>query len=185
MADPLPIHVNRDHLHDLGTPATFEATESFDIRLINHGEASHVHLHLDDALSEVARLEATNHYVEGEDERFVRVSVQEAGTVRGKLKVSIGYGAETRYVDVIITEPQDEQQSVQIDESLTKPKPMETDESRRIPLNDPVLPVLGLVAAGLLVAIGAALLVRQFVVGVGALAVFAGVIVAIFVLFAE
>jgi len=74
VSDALVVHVNRDELHGLAVPDSFEAGESFDVVLVNHGESTHVHLHLDDALSEQAALEAPNHHVEGGSERRVRVT---------------------------------------------------------------------------------------------------------------
>ncbi len=123
MPDTLPVHLNRQSLHSLEVPASFETDDSFDVRLINHGEPVHVHVHLDDALSEIAAIEATNHYVDADSQRPVGVSLREEGSVLGKLKVATGYGAETRYVDVRVTEPAEEADEVRVDESLAQPQP--------------------------------------------------------------
>ena len=45
--DTLAVHVNRGGLHELEVPDVFETTGTFDLRLINHGQSVHVHLHLD------------------------------------------------------------------------------------------------------------------------------------------
>lgn len=114
-------HVNRTGIHSLEVPDTFETEGSFVVDLRNEGEATHVHLHLDDALSEVARLDAGNHYVAGDSNREVRVYVSPGGEpVRGKLKVVTAYGAETRFVDVSV-EP-GRKGSVAVDPELSKPR---------------------------------------------------------------
>ena len=50
-ADRLPVHLSRSELHAVEAPASFEATGSFDVELVNHDTAVHVHLNLDEALS--------------------------------------------------------------------------------------------------------------------------------------
>ncbi|MFW5956082.1 MAG: DUF7524 family protein [Halorhabdus sp.] len=185
MVESLPIHVNREQLHDLEVPRSFEASGSFDVRLVNHGPSSHVHLHLDDALSSMATIDANNHFVDGNSERFVGVTVREGATGRGKLKVVSGYGAQTRYIDVDLTEPENGSHSVQVDESLAKPQPSDTGGEDALVFERPVIPVLGLAGVALLVAVGAALLLRQFVVAIGAFAVLTGVVVALYLLVSE
>ncbi|WP_181686733.1 DUF7524 family protein [Halorhabdus salina] len=185
MADPLVVHVNREQLHELAVPASYETTGTFDVRLVNHGEASHVHLRLDDALSDIARLDANNHYVDENHERFVTVSVRDGVAQRGKLKVVSGYGATTRYVDIILTEPDEPNGSVTVDESLAHPQPTETEPTDSVFEADPTLPVIGLAGVALVLALAVAVLVKQFVVALGALAVLLGVLVAGYVLVAE
>lgn len=184
MPSPLPVHVNREELHDLAVPESYETTGSFEIRLVNHGEPSHVHLHLDDPLSTAAAIEATNHYVEGDSERRVTVQVREGATIQGSLKVSVGYGATTRYVDVVLTEPPESEQPVAVDESLARPQPTEP-ESTGLLDQGPIVPILALGALAVVVAIGTALVVQDLVVAVGAAAVFLGVAVAVTVLLIE
>lgn len=190
MADDLPVHVNRQDIHSLEVPASFETDGSFDVRLINHGESLHLHVHLDDALSEIAAIEATNHYVEGESQRALRVHVNEEALtttpVRGKLKVASGYGAETRWIDVELAEAEEEDESVRVDESLSKPQPREEPSgSAGTGLERPELPVLGLGLLAVVVAIVAAVVIDNVVVLVGALAVVAGVLVALYFLLAS
>lgn len=179
MPDEVPIHISREELHAVEAPDGFETDGSFDVRLVNHGNSLHVHLHLDDRLSEVARMDATNHYVEGDSERVVRVEVagNRAEDVFGKLKVVSAYGAQTRWVDVEVPTPEDEGGEVQVDESLGKPDPKPAPETGGI-RDRPELLVgaFGLVAlaiAGVSVAVSGSLMVT-----VGALAVFGGVAVA-------
>jgi hypothetical protein len=184
VTDPLPVHLSRKELHSLEVPPSFEAEGGFDVRLINHGESVHVHLHLDDPLSEIADLDAGNHYVEGGSERYVRVDVDssklDGDGHLGKLKVASAYGAETRWVDVRVSEPEPETDTVEVDESLAKPQPRE--ESEETPLEGPTVPVLLLVVFAVLVAGSAVVVFQEPVIALGALAVLGGVAGALFFL---
>ncbi len=179
MPDELPIHISREELHAVEAPAGFETDGSFDVRLVNHGNSLHVHLHLDDRLSRVARMDATNHYVEGDSERVVRVEV--AGNreedVFGKLKVVSAYGAQTRWIDVKVPLPDEGEGEVQVDESLGKPSPDPGPERTGLRDRPEVLVgafgLLALAIAGASVAVSGSLMVTA-----GALAVFGGVVVA-------
>lgn len=185
MPAELPVHVNREELHTIEVQPGFEAGGSFDVRLENHGESVHVHLHLDDGLSRVASIDASNHYVEGEMARVVRVTVDEsaltAEPIRGKLKVAAAYGAETRWVDVELAESEEEDDEVTVDESLAKPSPTEVESEPSL-LGRPEVPVVALGAVALAVALIAALVLSETVVLVGALVVLAGVVVALYFL---
>jgi hypothetical protein len=174
----LAVHVNRDGLHSLDVPASFETGGSFDVRLVNHGEAVHVHLHLDDALAAQGVIDANNHYVKGDSERLVRVDVAEDARGLGKLKVATSYGTETRYVDVDLVEPEDSDGSVQVDESLSKPRPSPEPEGGLV--EDSRLPVVALGGFAILVAIGAVLVVEETAIAVAALGVIAAVAVAVY-----
>lgn len=189
MPDELPVHVSRDELHALEIPASFEATGPFDVVLVNHGTALHIHLHLDDALSEVAAIEAGNHYVEGESRRAVRVDVDTDRLpddgVFGKLKVVSAYGSETRWIDLTLSPPEDSRSSVEVDESLAEPQPREADAGVDSPLRRPEIPVLALGGIALVAAVLAAVVVRDTLVTVGALVVLGGVLVALYVLLSE
>lgn len=180
----LPVHISREQLHSLEVPASFEVEGSFDIRLVNHAEALHVHLHLDDPLSEIAVLDAGNHYIEGESERRVRVDVDTAAIDDephfGKLKVATAYGAETRWIDITVSEPAPETNSVEIDESLSTPQP--TDPPNEPVLGSQQLPVVVLGALAVVVAAVSALVFQAPVVTAGAVVVFAGVVVALLLL---
>jgi hypothetical protein len=179
--DTLAVHVSREELHSLEVPASFETTESFDVRLVNHGESLHVHLHLDDPLSEVAQLDAGNHYVEGDSERYVRVEVDSArldGERLGKLKVASAYGAETRWIDITLSEPDPEANTVQVDESLGTPQPR-TDDDPSIP---PAVPVAAVGGVALLLFAVAATVLDGTAVWLGALVIAGGVLTASFFL---
>lgn len=187
MTDELPVHISREELHALEVPGSFEADGSFSIRLVNHAESLHVHLHLDDPLSEVASIDASNHYVEGESQRLVRIDVETARLdgegVRGKLKVASAYGAETRWIDLRLREPEPEETTVQVDESLSEPQPIQSE-------SEPLVSSPGLLVAGLgivalsIVGVVAITLSDPLIAG-GALVVLAGVVVALFFLFQD
>jgi hypothetical protein len=186
--DTLTVHLNREELHAVEVPPSFEAAGSFDVGLVNHGTSVHAHLHLDDALSEAASIDAANHFIDGESRRAVRVSVDGSGPVSGKLKVASAYGAQTRYVDVDITEPEETERTVEVDDSLSEPQPREvsstSDEGSSFDplLENPELIVLvfGVLAVG--VAAAAALVIDSMLVLGGALVVLLGVLGAMYVL---
>lgn len=157
MSDTLIVHVNRDHLHSLEVPETLEVTGGFDVRLINHGEATHVHLHLDDSVSQLASIDAPNHHLKQHSERRIGVTVSEPGHARGTLKIVTGYGATTRYVDLTVAEPEPVEQSVEVADELTTPKPIADDGDE--PLLDRTTAAGGIgltvvVAAGLAAVVG-------------------------------
>ena len=188
MTDELPVHISREELHALEVPESFQASDSFDVRLINHGESLHIHLHLDDPLSEVATIDAGNHYVERESQRFVRVDVDtdrlDGESQLSKLKVASAYGAETRWIDVEIVEPEETESSVQVDESLAQPQRRPAEE-RSSPVPAPQLLVFGLGVFALIVALVAALLLQETLILLGSLLVLGGVLVALFFLLQE
>lgn len=187
MPDELPVHVSREELHSLEVPESFEATDSFDLQLLNHGESVHLHIHVDDALSAVATVDAGNHHVERESQRYVRVDIDtdklDDEPLYGKLKVASAYGANTRWIDIKVVEPEESEQTVEVDESLAQPQPSESQETG--PLVNPKLLVFGIGAAALLVALTAAVVLQQTVVLLGSLVVLGGVLVALFFLFTE
>ena len=184
MTDELPVHVGREKPRGLEVPGSIDVEGSFDIRFVNHGESVYVHVHLDEGLSDLGSIEAGNHFVEGESQRFIRVDVDTDRLgdepVLGKLKVSSAHGAETRWVDVELHKPEEERESVEVDESLSHPQPEEPEPE---PLVDkPELIVLGLGALALIVAAGAAVVIQNMVVLIGSLLVLGGVLVAMFFL---
>jgi len=122
--DTLPVDVNRTHLHSVEAPDSFTTTGSFDIELENHGEAVHVHVHLDDSLSEVASIDSINHHLRPGAVRRVPVVVhRDDESVSGRLKVASAYGAETRYVDLSLRAVRPTKPPVEVDAALGKPAP--------------------------------------------------------------
>ncbi|MFB6150593.1 MAG: hypothetical protein ABEJ40_02180 [Haloarculaceae archaeon] len=185
--DRLPVHISRQELHGLEVPDSLEVDGSFDVALVNHGTSLHVHLHLDDDLSEVATIDAANHFVDGESERAVRVRVDGDAPVRGRLKVVSAHGAQTRYVDVTVVESEEEEESVEVDESLAQPRsqPATEEPSALVRVaENPELLVLGLGVVALAVAAVASLVMDNVFVLAGALAVLVGVLVAMYFLVA-
>jgi|GEM_PF-223660 len=116
-ATTLQVGLNRADLHSIELPSTFEASESFVIELDNHGEAAHVHLRLDEALSEVASLPTSNHYVRPGATTRVPVSVHDTGPVDGILTIATAYGSQTEDVELTIA-PTAGKRRVEVDDSL-------------------------------------------------------------------
>ncbi len=188
----LLVELNRGELHDVEAPAEFATAEPFSVELRNHGEAVHVHVRADDALSAVARIDADgNLFVERETTRSVPVGVSEVDApVTGTLEIATGYGAESRTVEVTV-EPADDGGSVDVDETLSRPAesdstPDRTPLRRRVAGALPgrrALPVLllGLLAIGVAAAVANA--VDSPLVLLGAGVVVGAVLVALVVLF--
>lgn len=156
MTDTLDVDVNETGLHTLGVADTFDADGPFAVELRNHGEATHVHLNLDDRLSEVARIGATNHYVEAEEARRIDIDIKNPEAwpkdiVRGKLKVVVAHGQQTRYVDVTLDRTRDTG-PVEVDPELSRPQ---TDEETTASSTLRALPVGVLGAVALLLAVAA------------------------------
>lgn len=178
MTDELPVHVNRDGRRELDVPDTIEVTDSFNIRFVNHGEATHVHLNTDDSLSRAVTVDAGNRHVPGSGERRVRIDVETGGLERdavyGTLELSTGYGAEQRVIDVEVRDPEAAQTTVDVDERLSEPP------SGGAGLFDrPELVVLGLAMAAATLATVTAAVVDETVVVVGVSVVVGGVLVAL------
>jgi len=184
-ADRLPVHLSRSELHAVEAPASFEATGSFDVELVNHDTAVHVHCNLDEALSSVAQLDDVNHFVDGESRQLVRIQVygDEELPVSGQLKIAAAHGSETRFVDVELTPPDFEPDPVAVDESLAEPPADAGGESESSSLvANPqlvvlVFGVLAVVAAGAI-----AVVVDNTLVVAGAVVVLVGFLVATYVL---
>ena len=182
----LTVSLNEDGLHSIAAPTSFETSEPFDVVLDNDGEAVHVHLNLDETLSTVADIRATNHYVEPNGSRPVGVGINPRTTaVTGRLKIATGYGAEVAYTTVTIQPPEEDPKRVTVDESLAKPQrepPAEPTTAERIGAalaesGAGLLIAFGLIAVLLAVVIAATL--ESGVVIAGALVVLLGVVVAI------
>lgn len=157
MRNSIAVDINRTGLHSLEVPDSFETPGSFGVELRNHGEATHVHLHLDDTLSTVARLDAPNHYVDGDSSRTVKIPVRESSqwpeeTLRGRLKVVTAHGRETRYVEVVLDDTP-KKAPVEVDPELGKPQPNDEPSSTSSPLLR-ALPVAVLGAVAIIFAIG-------------------------------
>ena len=117
MPETLAVHLNRDRLHAIEAPDSFETADSFVVEIENHGEAAHAHLRLDDGLAEIASLPTGNHYVRTGTVERVPISVRDPGPLTGTLTVATAYGSETHDIEVAV-EPAAGKQAVEIDESL-------------------------------------------------------------------
>jgi hypothetical protein len=119
VSDTLPVAINRDRLHSVEAPESFVTPDSFAIELENHGEAVHVHVHLDDALSEIASVEAINHHLRPGAVRRVPITVHETDRpVTGRLKLAAAYGAETRFIEVSTGTERNAKPPVEVDAAL-------------------------------------------------------------------
>ncbi len=181
----LSVDLNRDGLHEIAVPSSFETDRPFEIQLRNHGEAIHVHLNMDDELSRGARLAETNHYVEPYSQRSVPIETRRISTpVTGRLKVVTGYGTKSTYTTVRLSPPGTATNSVIVDESLAKPQRREPEPASPVERVGNALPeavspsgvaVLAALAAVVLAGVlteSAAVLAGSVIV-VGLLAVFA------------
>lgn len=189
--ETLVVDISREELHSVA-PAVevFEARGPFEVELRNHGRAVHVHCNVDDALSQVATLSETNHFVETESSTTFRVEVADGPRpVSGALRFVTAYGAQEATVPVTVREPA----SVPMGERASVP-PTEAeggssdsgsaagpDLSGLVPGRDDA-PVLALAGTALLVAMLAMVLANSTVVMLGVGAVLVGVLVAVVVL---
>lgn len=172
------MQINREGRRELDVPDTVTVAGSFDVRLVNHGEALHVHLSADETLSRVVTVGAGNRHVPGNGERRVRIDVDsdaiEGDSVFGTLEVTTSYGAEQHLVDVEITDPAVTRTTVDVGQSLGEPS------RGSVTLFDrPELFVLGLGLVAVVLAAVTAAVVDDALVGAGVGVVLAGVAVAL------
>jgi hypothetical protein len=188
----LLVELNRGELHEVEAPTEFATAEAFSVELRNHGEAVHVHVRADDALSAAARIDADgNLFVESESTRSVPVTVRPGDEpITGTLEIASGYGAERSTVEVTV-EPASTGESVDVDQTLSSP-PTPDAESTGPPPTERLanaLPgrravsvlVLGAVAVAVAAAVANAAPSPPVLVGAGV--VVGAVLVALVVLF--
>ena len=121
MSGPLVVHLNRGELHEIEpTTSVYETDGSFEVALRNHGQAVHVHLRLDGALSSVASLPDPNYFVATDATETVRIDVQDGAEVRGSLEVVSGYGKTDARVRVHVGI--DDDPPVEVGDSLATPE---------------------------------------------------------------
>lgn len=171
----LDVALNRDGLHTLDVADRFEADGPFVVELENHGEATHIYLNLDDRLSEVARIQATNHYVESGERREVTIETLDSSqwprdTIRGKLKISTAHGSETHHVEVVF-DSTTEDTPVEVDPDLSQPHSEDGDTSDDFFM---MVPVAVLAAIALILALGAVFAGTGVNFVLGALSILAG-----------
>lgn len=189
MVETLTVDLSRNELHEV-LPATskFETDGSFELIFVNHDRAAHVHVHPDDALARGVEIADPNVYVETDARKTVGVAVPDGPRpLRGTLEISAGYGAGDAVVDVgIVDDPEPE---LPVDESLGEPAPRADADDDGLSLaslaTSESLPVLGLAAVALAIAVVAVSTIDDPVVLAGAVAVIAGVLGAIYALLTE
>ena len=191
MTESLRVELNAEGLHAIDAPPSFSAAGEFYVVLENSGEAVHVHLHLDDDLSNVARLDAGNHYVEGGDSQHVHVATSPGPEpVTGKLKIVTGYGAETAYIDVTVNPTPDSAPGIDVDEELSRPPKREPEPSLAEELADALparatLPLAALLLLVLVVAGVVVSVVQNTLVVLSVGVVLGAVVVAVFFVLRE
>lgn len=157
--DSLEIHVNRPRPNVLEVPELFIAERPFAIEFVNDGKPVHVHISLDEPLAEILELETGNHFLPREETFRLPVRIRDGRRpVRGKLTVSIGYGSESRFIELRIVEPSEDDR-VHVDEDLAEPsgrRPGPTLSSR-------IVGEIGLIAIAIIALV--ALLVGAAIVG--------------------
>jgi len=192
--ESLVVELNRDGIHDIAVTNAFATDEAFTVDLQNHGEAVHVHLHFDDDLSRVARLDTNNHYVEGGTTRSVDVPVRRVEEpTTGKMKIVTGYGSEAEYVSVTVEPPPPEPpEPASRDESPSEADstddPTVTVESLAARADEALpeaatLPIVAFAAFAVLVALAIAAFVDSAAVMLGVGVVIGGVAAAFWFLF--
>jgi hypothetical protein len=147
VSDTLVVEINRDGSGGVEAPASFEADGSFDVRLRNRGEGTHVYVNLDDALAAVADVAATNYYLDAGETLDVPVDVTadvSEEPAEGTIRIVTRYGATERQIAVTLdgTGSGD----VRVDPDLARPQP----EPEPSPLAD-LWPALLIGAAGIVV----------------------------------
>lgn len=169
MVATLRVDLNRDGPKSVEVPATMSVEGDFMVAVENHGTDAHVHLHLDDELSRVARIDETNPFVPGGGETTIPVSVEPGTEASGMLEVVTGHGARRQAVQVSLETPTES--TVQVDEGLSEP-PTADQRDRRSEDDGGALPlgVLGAIAVVVAVAVAATSDVGALIVGVVALA---------------
>lgn len=180
MAEALEVHVNREKPNVLEVPDTFRTLGDFDIEIENGGQPVHLHINCDDALLAGLTLETGNHYIPRNGSYRIPVSIDETvRPFRGKCRMSIAYGSETRYVDIRVDEPEGPE-TVAVDESLATPRerPKQPPVAERIVGDVTVLALLffgivALLAGGVILAsvttpiLGVVLVVVVLLIAVG------------------
>lgn len=184
MSEPLEIHVNRTRPNVLEVPDMHVTDRDFAIEVVNGGKPAHVHLNVDDDLLAILDVETGNHFVPRENTLRFPVQVGEGRRpVRGKLKVSTGYGSESRFIELRVTERSDDDQ-VTVDETLAEPSDRSRDPDVASSLVGD-LGAVGAVAAAVVVLLAAAALVGSItspILGVGTLLAGLLVVLAVYVL---
>ncbi|MGM0398599.1 MAG: DUF7524 family protein [Halobacteriota archaeon] len=180
MRPTLRVHVNRDGPRSVEPEDhSFDVDGPFDLVLDNHGQPTHVHVHVDDALARVTDVGDANWYVGQDAAETVPVEVESIDAVDGLLEVSTGYGAERSGVEVHVAAGSG---GVEVDEELGKIQPDTEPESTT---TSTYAIAAAFVLVGLVVAIGITVLLDELAAVVfGLLTVTVAVAVSLYLLFA-
>lgn len=186
MVSPLRVHLGRDGPKSVELEeTTIEVTGDFVVEVENHGPPQHLHIAPAADLARFATVAEPNHFIEADDAHVVAVDVSDERPQKfdGQLRIVTGYGTEEFLVDVKLRH-EGVTPGVAVDASLGKPR----DESPAAPtleqrLTSPgTVPLIALAVIATFIAIGAALVVTELAVVLGALAVLVGVGIAIVLL---
>jgi hypothetical protein len=157
----LSVHLNRGRHRTLEAPASFVADGEFDVAFENHGDGSHVHVQLDEALSGVARVRDDSEFVESGAVGHVRVNTREVEEpVTGELTITVGYGTETASVEVRIEPARAGGYGIDVDERLAEPQ----SEPSAWPPDAETVALLALAGAALLAAAAVAVTIQSEIV---------------------
>ncbi|MGM0605827.1 MAG: DUF7524 family protein [Halobacteriota archaeon] len=178
----LSVDLSSEQLHDVSAPTSFRSTGSFAIDLLNHSEAVHVHLHVDESLSRAVELLTNNHFLDANETKTIEVDTKPIDReVSGRLKIVSAHGAETEYVNVTVEPPERDADRVAVDEKLARPKPKPQPDpsavdvlSRRFGGVSPV--VIGFALLSVLLALAIGVSIGGGIVVLGALVVVIGTI---------
>lgn len=184
MSEALAVQVGQSGPNELEAPVTFTATSSFVVRLVNHGQPTHVHLRPGATVAGVSSVEAGNYYLERDATVEIPVTVEEAlGESRsGSIEFVAGYGDATVQTEVTL-EPASAS-AVTVGETLAEPTPS-SNQSRVGVFDNPAVPVGALGLAAVIVALLAVVLVQAPAVLAGAVVVLISVVVAAVLMFRQ
>ncbi|MDY6776216.1 MAG: hypothetical protein SV253_09135 [Halobacteria archaeon] len=111
------------------SPRSLTVDGNFVVSIENRGSPSHLYINTDDDLAPHVSIGNPNLYVEDSEEFEAVVDCDpETPGVEGTLEVTAGYGSETTHVSVSI-EPDEDENRVDVDESLSQPQRVHVDDS--------------------------------------------------------
>lgn len=167
-SDVLSIRLDRTQPDAIEAPGTFTVSDDFTIEVTNEGEPIHVHLTCDDDIAPAVDFETGNHFVPRKGTYQVPVTVlADDRPKRGRVRVSVGYGSETAYVELRVVEPASDDE-VRVDESLAEPPsradPDSNDGTRA--MNPIMFATIGVAIAAVVGAVVVVGLYTDLVIGV-------------------
>ncbi|MFP4591598.1 MAG: hypothetical protein ACLFMX_08185 [Halobacteriales archaeon] len=184
MSRGLQVHLGRDGPKSVELEAeAIEVTGDFTILIENHGPPQHIHVGPEDELGRFVRVDEPNHFIKTDEVRTVHVTVadERPKTFNGRLRFVTGYGTETTYIEVTLSQEAAAEREVAVDETLGRPR---GEEPPSRPLTEQAtspesIPVIGLAAMAIFIAVGAVMIATEIQIVLGVLAVLVGVGIAI------